>query len=104
MMSCPTEVQGKFVFDYNKDKLLPVVLEQLRIEILIVLSAWISWCTVTVQSVQLLLIQPRSLPPLGWMSAVKISANKNLSNRVASVFSNWKAESFQNAVTTAVSG
>ena len=44
MMSCPTEVYGKFVLDLNKDKLSPIVLEQLRIKILIALSAWICWC------------------------------------------------------------
>lgn len=52
---------------------------------------------------QLLLIKSRLFSSLGWMSAVKISANKSLSDSVASMFSNWKAESFQNGVTMQLS-
>lgn len=48
MMSYPTEVYGKFVLDFNKDRLSSIVLEQLRIKILIALSAWIPWYTVTI--------------------------------------------------------
>lgn len=32
MMSYPTEVYGKFLLDFNKDKLSPIVLEQLKIK------------------------------------------------------------------------